>query len=189
MATPTDVPSMPNLSLTDKRVCRLVKAVKFAMVGGSGLFVNAAVLWLLVTATDLHYLPAAIVATQGSTTWNFALNELWVFRGRTAGSMPMRYVAFSGVNNAALLLRLPIITGLTQGLGLHYLASNLASQLVLFVVRFLVADGLIWRSTSPGRATTSPAEPGPDHTAHEPSLLDLTLTEPAFATGGLNPAP
>src|SRR5215208_7182247 len=45
--------------------------VKFLLVGLSGLFVNSLVLWGFAELTAMHYLIAAIVATQASTLWNF----------------------------------------------------------------------------------------------------------------------
>lgn len=58
----------------------------FALVGASGIIVNQALLWGQVRFLGVNYLVAAVVATQGSTTWNFSLNELWVFRGAPHGA-------------------------------------------------------------------------------------------------------
>ena len=121
--------------------------IPFALVGASGVLVNQALLWGLVRFAGVHYLLAAVVATQGSTTWNFLLNELWVFRGRAAtGGSLRRFLAFAGVNNATLLVRGPLLALLTSGLGVHYLVSNLITLVLLFASRFLVSDQLIWRA-------------------------------------------
>src|SRR4051812_15838001 len=45
--------------------------IKFGLVGLSGLAVNTALLALLTEAGGLYYLLAAVIATQGSTAWNF----------------------------------------------------------------------------------------------------------------------
>jgi putative flippase GtrA len=41
---------------------------RFALVGASGLVVNQVPLWSPVSRGHLHYLIAAVLATQGSTT-------------------------------------------------------------------------------------------------------------------------
>jgi dolichol-phosphate mannosyltransferase len=118
---------------------------RFALVGLSGLLVNQLLLWAQVEGFRLHYLAAAVVATQGSTIWNFALTERWVYPRRRAGRLPLRFLAFALVNNSTLLLRLPIMAVLTSVKGMHYLASNLITLALLFLYRFLVSDRLIWR--------------------------------------------
>jgi dolichol-phosphate mannosyltransferase len=135
--------------------------IGFALVGVSGIFVNQAILWLLVSLGGVNYLLAAIIATQGSTTWNFSLNELWVFRRRNSGKgAARRFAAFWAVNNATLLVRGPLLVFFTSTLHIHYLVSNLLTLVVLFAVRFLVSDQLVWRSggaaSSDGTATSGP---------------------------------
>jgi dolichol-phosphate mannosyltransferase len=137
---------------------------RFAAVGVSGLVVNLALLWALVTFGHVNYVAGAIVATQGSTTWNFLLLDRWVFPERRGRSGRLRYLAFSGVNNLTLLLRVPMLAALVSVLHVHYLLSNLITLVMLFVSRFLVSDRLIWRSppkVAPAAATEATAvEPG-----------------------------
>jgi dolichol-phosphate mannosyltransferase len=126
---------------------------RFALVGLSGLLVNQLLLWAQVERLHVHYLAAAVVATQGSTSWNFALTERWVYPGRRAGRRPLRYLAFALVNNSTLVLRLPVMAILTSLNGMHYLASNLATLALLFLCRFLVSDRLIWKPAKAIRST------------------------------------
>ena len=130
---------------------------RFALVGASGLVVNQALLWSAVSIGHINYVIGAVAATQGSTTWNFLLLDRWVFPERTQRRGPMRYLTFSGVNNLALLLRVPMLAALVSVLHMHYLVSNLITLIVLFASRFLVSDRLIWRTPTP--AATAVAEP------------------------------
>lgn len=98
---------------------------RFALVGVSGLVVNQALLWSAVSIGHINYVAGAVVATQGSTTWNFLLLDRWVFPERKHKPGPMRYLTFSGVNNLALLLRVPMLAALVSVLHVHYLVSNL----------------------------------------------------------------
>jgi putative flippase GtrA len=118
---------------------------KFTVVGASGLLVNTLLLALFVDVAGLYYVGAAILATQGSTLWNFCLTERWVFAGREhERTRGRRAVLFFAMNNVALALRVPLLFGLTSVLGINYLVSNILSLVALTVVRFAVADVWIW---------------------------------------------
>ncbi len=120
---------------------------RFALVGLSGLAVNQLALLLLTETLGLHYLLSAVAATQLSSSWNFIATERWAFRGRQPlHSALTRYASFLGLNNATLLLRIPLLWVLTEVVGMSYLWSNGLTLLMLFAARFLVADGLIWGS-------------------------------------------
>lgn len=124
---------------------RFKRFARFGIVGASGFVVNEVALAMFVSAFSVNYLVGAIAATQVSTLWNFSLVELWAFRGVDAKrSRSRRLLYFLMVNNAALLLRGPILVAFTSGLGLNYLVSNVISLGVLTLVRFAIADNWIW---------------------------------------------
>ena len=135
---------------------RVVHFSRFTAVGAAGLAVNQGLFWLATSISPEHYLVAAVVATVGSTTFNFAGIETWVFRRRRQpGLRPMvrRYMAYAAINSAALLLRLPALYLLTNVLHHNYLLANLITLVALTVARFALSDRLIW----PGKQTI-PAE-------------------------------
>ena len=124
-----------------------LRAMKFVLTGASGLLVNTLLLFLATEMGGIHYLLSAILATQGSTLWNFALTEGWVFRDRqTSQGRFGRFVAFLLMNNAALAVRGPMLYALTSVLGVNYLVSNVITLVLLMVARYALADRLIWRS-------------------------------------------
>jgi len=143
--------------IIEQRV-RLVQLVKFGLVGLSGIAVNTAALAIVTGIGGHHYVLGTVVATQASTTYNFAMTNRFVFRedGDHRFGMVARYLQFSAVNNSMLLLRVPIIVVLTT-MGLHYLVSNIVSLVALFLVRFVVADRVIWRRAPSSRANLLPA--------------------------------
>ena len=118
---------------------------RFGVVGVTGLAVNTLALALMADVAGIYYVVAAVLATQASTLWNFALTEIWVFADREHRRRGVRRLAmFFAINNAALGLRIPVLIGLTAGLGVHYVASNLVSLALVFVLRFTLADLWIW---------------------------------------------
>ncbi len=144
---------------------------RFALVGLSGLIVNQLLLWAQVERFRLHYLAAAVVATQGSTLWNFALTERFVYPRRRARRQPVRLLAFALVNNSTLVLRLPIMAVLTSVKGMHYLASNVITLVLLFLCRFLISDRFIWK---PAKAVT--VVPNLVNLARRPAMVTAQRT-------------
>jgi putative flippase GtrA len=118
---------------------------RFGLVGATGLLVNTLMLALFAGPLGIGYIAAAVLATQGSTLWNFGLTEAWVFSDRDhRRSFGQRMGMFFFMNNVALPLRIPILFALTSLLGVHYLISNLLSLMALTMLRFAIADSVIW---------------------------------------------
>ena len=132
--------------------------VPFALVGVSGLLVNSTILASATHVLGLQWLMVStVLSTLGSTLWNFTLTEGWVFRDRRRPGWPKRLGMFLIMNNAALLIRGPMIYALTFRLNLHYLLSNVLSIGTVTLVRYVFSDQLIWR-TAPKRKAGPPPE-------------------------------
>jgi putative flippase GtrA len=125
---------------------RVVAATKFAVVGASGLAVNSLALWLLVTWSSMALLPAAVIATQLSTSWNFGLTDRVVFKGPKFRHTWQRFVGFVVVNNAVLLLRLPLLSWLVHQVGVHFVVANALTLVAAFAARFFVSDLYLFAS-------------------------------------------
>lgn len=135
--------------------------VRFAAVGTVGLFVNTLLLALVVEAWQLPLLLAALVATQGSSAWNFAGTEWWVFghRRRHRARLWRRLLGFLALNNGALLLRGPLLLALVA-LQVNYLWANLATLVLMMLLRFVIADRFIWKRSDAPPAPTFAADAG-----------------------------
>lgn len=145
--------------------------VKFATVGLSGIVVNSLALAVATDWLGIYYLLSAALATVASTVWNFALTEWWVF-GKNQSGMFKRFSMFFVMNNIALALRGPVIYGMTTGLGVHYVISNLVSLGLLTVARFFLADAWIW-----GKSKKTPAPQSP-HKSGSVARATVTATAP-----------
>jgi dolichol-phosphate mannosyltransferase len=124
---------------------KLRRAVGFGAVGATGLVVNAIAFWVMVRFGHLPYVWAAVLATQVSTTWNFAGMELFVFRGRESGRMWRRYIRFSILNNSVMLARLPFLALLVEVLHVPEVMANVFTLLAVFLVRFGISDKFIYK--------------------------------------------
>ncbi|HEY3809900.1 MAG TPA: glycosyltransferase, partial [Acidimicrobiales bacterium] len=78
-------------------------AAGFAAVGVTGIAVNSAALWLLVSLLGAPLLAGAAIATQASTLWNFLLSDRLVFRGPKSRPAWVRWLGFAVINNVVLL--------------------------------------------------------------------------------------
>ncbi|WP_238011903.1 GtrA family protein [Dactylosporangium sp. AC04546] len=124
---------------------RFLRLAGFGAAGASGVLPNLAVMWLLVDHLHVHYLPAAVVATEVAICWNFALVDLVVFRARRTRPWPARFARFVLLNNADLAVRLPLLAALVSWWGANELVANLATLVVAFVLRFGITDRFIYR--------------------------------------------
>ena len=153
---------------------RLAALIKFLIVGITGIAVNEVVYVGLVDRLAIWFVIAAIVSTEVSTTWNFLGNELWAFSGRRfRGHISIRYLAYAAMNNAFLLLRVPMLFVLTDIVHFGQAGSNLIALGALFVLRFAVSDGLVWRKKSAGEYSTGD------------EALDAEVPEFRYDIGGL----
>lgn len=119
------------------------KALLFMLVGMSGVLPNLGLLWAL-THSGLHYLPASILAVQGGVLWNFAGAELFVWQDRKIGRLRHRFGKYLVVGETDLL-RIPFLVLLVSGLGMNSLHATLLTLLGAFLLRFTLADKLIYR--------------------------------------------
>ena len=125
-----------------------LRFARFLLVGASGFLINAFLILAITTQLGLNYLISAVFASWGSTIWNFALAELWVFTDRTSSRHRMtRFTLFFIMNNVVLLIREPIIYGMTAYLSIYYVISNFVSLVALTVVRYGLSDAWIWQRT------------------------------------------
>ncbi|MCM3884831.1 glycosyltransferase [Frankia sp. R82] len=153
---------------------RVPRAARFALVGASGTLPN-----LLGTAAlhhlGLHYLAAAIIATQVAIAWNFVGCELLVW-DRREGSRRRRYPAFALLNNLDLVIRLPLLALLVGRWGLGVGVATLLSLAAAVLARYLVVDRLVYRP----RPTSRPA--GRRATRHPAGRSLAPTREPALVT-------
>ncbi|MET8148847.1 glycosyltransferase family 2 protein [Actinoplanes sp. NPDC049668] len=132
------------------------RMLAFALIGISGLLPNQLALWLLTQVAGVHYLPAAVAANLVAVGWNFVLTDTLLYRNRRHRSLSGRMGRFFVLGNVDLLLRIPMLALLVDGLHVEVLAANLITLLTSFVLRFLVLDKVIYRAR-PGVAAAETA--------------------------------
>jgi dolichol-phosphate mannosyltransferase len=153
------------------RILQAVRFVGFGLIGVSGIFVNSAALWFFYHTLGWNNLVGAALATQASTSWNFLLVDLLLYRKRANGTHLGRAVRFFTMNNLLLLARLPVLAFLIDR-GLGVLVANAITLVLLFLVRFVVSDRAIFgagaRDTrrDPVRVLVDLSDPAARHNSH-----------------------
>lgn len=128
------------LRLSVLRHARLGRVAVFGAVGLTGIAVNSAAFWA-AQSVGMHYLLAAVVATQASTLWNFLGTNAMVFSGSKRRGLATRLISFAAANEVLLLARLPLLA-LFVHLGMPALIANVSTLLLTFVVRFAISERL-----------------------------------------------
>ncbi|HEY6811008.1 MAG TPA: GtrA family protein [Propionibacteriaceae bacterium] len=136
-------------------------AFGFGLVGLSGMFVNQALFWFFHDVASFRISWAAILATQGSTIWNFVLIDNVVYRShRSTSRWYQRFAKSWATNTAFLLLRVPLLLTLAHVVGMNPYWANFTTLLILFVLRFWISDRFIWGSRKKvADLTGKPIEP------------------------------
>ncbi|MEV6350316.1 glycosyltransferase [Actinoplanes sp. NPDC051851] len=125
-----------------------------ALIGLSGLIPNQVLLWLLAAVLGVHYAPAAVLANMAAVLWNFALIDGLLYRRhRHRRAFGSRFLRFFLLGNADLVLRVPLLAVLVDGVHTGVLTANLITLMASFTARFLILDRLIYR-VRPARAAS-----------------------------------
>jgi dolichol-phosphate mannosyltransferase len=153
-----------------ERILQLSRMVTFGLVGLSGVAVNTAALWFFYHSLGLHQLVGAALATQASTLWNFALIDLFVYRKQRRGRAIGRASRFLVMNNLLLVARLPALQLLIWS-GLDVLVANAITLVLLFALRFVMSDRVIYGS--PRDAGREPVRRLVDPDAFDPPITSV----------------
>ena len=128
---------------------RLEEFIKFGMVGGSGVFVNMGLLYVLTRFLAIRLEIASPIAIWVSILTNFFLNNLWTFRKRETHipfwSRLLRYHLVSGLAGIVNYLILLLLVNL---MGMHDLLSNLIGIAVGTMINYSLNSFWTWRVRS-----------------------------------------
>ncbi|MBD3421767.1 MAG: hypothetical protein GF398_16760 [Chitinivibrionales bacterium] len=102
---------------------------KFLLVGGAGVIVNNAVLFLLTEIIGITYKISGLIAIETAIINNFVWNYTWTWSDRKAKTLPgkLHMLAKFNVSSGlvAFLVNYSLLRILTDIAGMYYLASNI----------------------------------------------------------------
>ncbi|WP_409331177.1 glycosyltransferase [Trujillonella humicola] len=126
---------------------RMGRMSRFAAVGALGTVLNLLLMWLLLRETGLHYLPAAVIATEVAILHNFVLQERFVFNDLRDNRHPWWTRLLHSVlyNNVDTLARLPALAFLVEVLAFPSVLAQGITLAVAFLARFLFVSTVVYR--------------------------------------------
>jgi putative flippase GtrA len=126
----------PVRKLTDRVV--LIQFLRFAAVGGAGMLIDMAVLWVAMQGLGASPLLGRLLSFLVAATFTWALNRRVTFRGRHSGNLLAEWAQFLLVNAVGGLVNLGV-----YGLAVGFLPrlATLPAPLAPLVPYFGVACG------------------------------------------------
>jgi dolichol-phosphate mannosyltransferase len=116
--------------------------VQFCVVGGSGVVVDMALIWLLSSPRTLGWdlVLSKGLAAEAAIVNNFLWNELWTFQGLTRNrawrARAIRFAKFNLVCTAGIVLSVLLLKLQVSWLGINVYLANFISIIVVSVWNF-----------------------------------------------------
>lgn len=122
------------------RILLLVKhAVKYYLVGGSGVLVNLGILFTLTEFAGLWYMLSSVIAVSVAITSNFTLNKIWTFRDSPLTQRTLfMYGKFVGVSLFGMGVYLGGIYVFVEAMSIYYLVAALISIAIAGSINFVI---------------------------------------------------
>jgi putative flippase GtrA len=117
--------------------------VRFMLVGGSGVLVNSATLFVLYQVLGLPLICASAVAVEIAIASNFVWNDRWTFK--RSGHAFSRFVKFNLVSLGGLVVTTGTAWLLVQRAEMNYLVANLAGISLAALCNFVANLMWTWR--------------------------------------------
>lgn len=121
---------------------KLARAARFCLVGGTGVVINTAVLYLLSRGLGLPLPLSSAIAVEVAILSNYMLNDRFTFGTRRPSFR--RLAKFNTTSLAGLGVNVMIVWLLTRH-GVYFLAANLVGIAVAVVVNYTFSVAWVWR--------------------------------------------
>lgn len=125
---------------------KFVRLCRFNFVGGIGIGVQFAALFLLKSVFHLHYLAATAIAVEAAVVHNFVWHEQFTWADRVSPSLRaslVRLLRFHLANGALSLLGNLALMKVMVGFGhMNYLLANAIAIALCSLANFLVSE--VW---------------------------------------------
>jgi putative flippase GtrA len=120
----------------------LGRAARFCLVGGTGIVINTAVLYLLSRGLGLPLPLSSAVAVELAIISNYVLNDRFTFAARRPSLR--RLAKFNLTSLGGLGVNVVIVWLLTRH-GVYFLVANLVGIAVAVVVNYTFSVAWVWR--------------------------------------------
>ena len=123
--------------------------LKFNFVGGIGIGVQLAVLWLLAGVFHWHYLAATALAVETAVLHNFVWHERFTWKERLHGGWRARFLRLlrfhAGNGVVSIAGNLALMRVFAGSLGMPVLIANGLAIAICSVANFAVSEWFVFR--------------------------------------------
>ena len=120
--------------------------MKYSLVGGSGVFVNLGLYFLLTRYYEISELVAPLIAIESALISNFILNNFWTFGKRvTQSRIRVKFVKFHLVSGFSALINYSAFLTLFLVFGLYDILANLIGIGLAAIVNYLINSNWTWK--------------------------------------------
>jgi putative flippase GtrA len=134
------LPDNAFMMLTDR--AKLGRPARFCLVGGTGVAINTAVLYVLSRGLGLPLLVSSAMAVELAVLSNYLLNDRFTFVTRRPSFR--RLAKFNITSLAGLSVNVMIVWLLTRH-GVYFLLANFVGIAVAVVVNYTFSVTWVWR--------------------------------------------
>lgn len=124
----------------------MLRFIRFAVVGGSGVIVNFLTLYLLHDELGFPLTRSLVVAISLAILNNFIWNNFWTFG--TTGVQSRRLAQFVTISLIGMVVNL-VVVNILVAKGLHYAPANLAGIMLATAWNFYANARWTWGSPRP----------------------------------------
>ncbi len=124
----------------------LARWAKFNVVGGFGVGVQLAALWLCKSGLHWHYLVATGLAVEAAVVHNFIWHVRFTWRDRPPQNNFARFLKFQITNGLVSVAgNLLLMEALVSGVRLNYLLANCLTIATCSLLNFVASDKFVFR--------------------------------------------
>ena len=117
------------------------RVLKFAVVGGTGVVINTAALYVLSRWAGLRLVAASALAVELAAISNYLLNDTWTFATRSPSLG--RFAKFNVASLVGLALNVVCVWLVTR-LGLYFLMANFIGIAAGFATNYAFSVRWVW---------------------------------------------
>ena len=122
--------------------------IKFCLVGTSGIFIDTAVLVLLVELAFFDPRLGAIFAFTAAVSWNYLFNRVWTFKHSAETKIALTYITFITVCMIGLGIRIGVMHLLIRYVGMSempwYIIASLFGIAAATIFNFLGSKHIVF---------------------------------------------
>ena len=121
------------------------KIIRYVFSGGMGAVTNIGILFLLTEVLNINYLISGIISFSCSVFISFIFQKKVTFNDQTYEGLKKKFIIFAIIAIINLTINTFFLYSFTEYLGLHYLASQIISGVIIAIWSFFLYKVIVFK--------------------------------------------